>query len=99
MEANNESHALTEKLTAPLSKIVERHKEKITALMVSGGNSTVAQALGKDENVRRVATFCYPLLPGLLRLVIKEPRFINFVMSNREKLLARLVTPAGPQQA
>jgi hypothetical protein len=99
MEANNESHALAEKLTAPLSTIVERHKEKITALMVSGGNSTVAQALGKDENVRRVATFCYPLLPGLLRLVIKEPRFINLVMSNREKLLARQVTPAGPQQA
>ena len=99
MEANNESHALTKKLTAPLSKVVERHRDKISALLVSGGNSTVAQALGKDENVRRVATFCYPLLPGLLRLVIKEPRFINFVMSNREKLLARLVTPAGPQQA
>ncbi|HEX8478696.1 MAG TPA: hypothetical protein VF663_10195 [Telluria sp.] len=99
MQANNDAHALAEKLTAPLSKIVERHKDKISALLVSGGNSTVAQALGKDENVRRVATFCYPLLPGLLRLVIKEPRFINFVMSNREKLLARLVTPAGPQQA
>jgi hypothetical protein len=99
MEAGNESHALTEKLSAPLAKIVDLHKEKISAMLVSGSNSTVGQALGKDENVRRVATFCYPMLPGLLRLIVKEPRFINFVMSNREKLLARLVPPATAQEA
>jgi hypothetical protein len=93
MEAENETHSLTAKLSAPVDKILNKHKDKLSAML--GGDG----ALGKDENVRRVATFCYPLLPGLLRLVIKEPRFINFVMSNREKLLARLVTPAGSQQA
>jgi hypothetical protein len=93
MEAENETRSLTAKLSAPVDKILNKHKDKLSAML--GGDG----ALGKDENVRRVATFCYPLLPGLLRLVIKEPRFINFVMSNREKLLARLVTPAGPQQA
>ena len=98
MEAANESHVLTEKLSVPLAKIVDRHKDKISAMLVSGSNSTV-QALGKDENVRRVATFCYPMLPGLLRLIVKEPRFINFVMSNREKLLARLIPPATAQEA
>jgi hypothetical protein len=93
MEAENETRSLTAKLSAPVDKILNKHKDKLSAMLGGAG------ALGKDENVRRVATFCYPLLPGLLRLVIKEPRFINFVMSNREKLLARLVTPAGPQQA
>jgi hypothetical protein len=37
-----------------------------------------------------VATFCYPLLPGLVRLTIKEPVFVSFVMNNREKMLGGL---------
>jgi hypothetical protein len=37
-----------------------------------------------------VATFCYPLLPGLVRLAIKEPVFVSFVMNNREKVLGGL---------
>ena len=40
--------------------------------------------------VRKVAVFCYPLLPGLVRLAIKEPAFVSFVMNNREKVLGRL---------
>jgi hypothetical protein len=52
-----------------------------------------------DESVRKVATFCYPQLPGLLRLVINEPAFVNFVMDHREKLLARLEVPVPLQQA
>lgn len=93
MEAENEAPTLTAKLSAPLEKIVDQHKDKISAL-VSGGTSTMGQALGKDENVRKVASFCYPLLPGLLRLVVKEPAFVSFVMHNREKLLAHLAPPA-----
>lgn len=93
MEAGNESQALTDKLSAPLAKIVDQHRDKIGALLVSSSTSTIGQALGKDENVRRVASFCYPLLPGLLRLVVKEHMFVNFVMHNREKLLAHLTPP------
>lgn len=99
MEAENEAQKLTAKLSAPLGKIVDQHKDKISALLVSGGTSTVGQALGKDENVRKVASFCYPLLPGLLRLVVKEHMFVNFVMQNREKLLAHLPPPPEPQAA
>jgi hypothetical protein len=92
---DSEAHAssLTEKLSAPVHKIVDKHKDKLSTMLAGHG------ALGKDENVRKVATFCYPLLPGLLRLVIKEHTFINFIMQNREKVLARLVPPAPLQQA
>ena len=88
-----DAETLIHKLAAPVDKIVDKHKDKLSAML--GGNG----ALGKDENVRKVATFCYPLLPGLLRLVIKEPAFVNFVMDNREKLLARLAAPAPLRQA
>jgi len=56
-------------------------------LFIGGRTSTLGQAIAKDENVRWVARFCYPLLRGLLRSVVREPRFIGFAMQNREKLL------------
>ena len=93
MEAKNGSNALTDKLSAPLAQIIEQHRGKISALLDSGGTSTLAQALVNDDNVRKVASFCYPLLPGLVRVVVKEAMFVNFVMQNREKLLAQLTLP------
>ena len=93
MEPEHASRSLTDKLSAPVNKIVDKHKDKLSSML--GGEG----ALGKDENVRRVAHFCYPLLPGLLRLVVKEATFIHFVMHHREKLLARLVPPAPLPQA
>ena len=94
MELGKETHALTDKLATPLAKIVETNKVRISALLASDRATQVGHALNKDENVRQVAMFCYPLLPGLLRLVVKEPAFVSFVMHNREKLLAHLASPA-----
>lgn len=88
METGNESCTLTDKLSAHVDKIVDKHRDKLSAMWI--GDS----ALAKDENVRRIATFCYPLLPGWLRLAVKEATFVNFVIANREKLLARLMAPA-----
>ena len=94
MDLGKESQVLQVRLAAPMAKLVADNKARITALLASDGATQVGQALNKDENVRRVATFCYPLLPGLLRLVVKEPAFVSFVMHNREKLLAHLAPPA-----
>jgi hypothetical protein len=99
MDLEKETHALSEKLAVPMTRIVDKHRGRITAILASDGASHLGNALSKDENVRKVATFCYPLLPGLLRLVVKEHRFIQFVMHNREKLLARLAPPATPIHA
>jgi hypothetical protein len=99
MDLDKESHALSDKLAVPLTRIVDKHRGRITAILASDNASHLGSALSKDENVRKVATFCYPLLPGLLRMVVKEHRFIQFVMLNREKLLARLAPPAAPGQA
>ena len=90
MENEQESHALSSKLAVPLGKIVDKHKDRITAILASDGAAKAGRILSHDENVRKVATFCYPLLPGVLRLVLKEHTFINFVMLNREKLMAHL---------
>lgn len=79
---------LSEKLTGPVSAILEKHQTTIIPMLGNG-----ATALRNDEAVRKVAGYCYLLLPGLLGLAIREPVFVDFVLSHRERLLERLVAP------
>lgn len=91
MSSTPDQAGLSEKLMAPMNSILSKHAQTIQPLL--GGSGTAARAaLQNDEAVRKVATFCYPLLPGLLRLAVKEPVFVNFVMNNRERVLATLVS-------
>ena len=86
---------LSDKLAAPFNAIVSRHRASLMPML--GGSATSARAaLSNDETVRKVAVFCYPLLPGILRLAVKEHSFVDFVLNNREKLLARLTVEAAP---
>ena len=93
MHATTEHHALMDKLAAPFNSIVCRHRASLLPLL--GGSEDAARAaLANDDAVRKLAVFCYPLLPGVVRLAIREPAFVGFVMNNREKLLARLTGEA-----
>lgn len=94
METVDDAAGLGGKLMAPMSKIISQHESTIRPLL-GGSESAARAALSNDEAVRKVASFCYPLLPGLLRLAIKEPVFVNFVMNNRERVLATLVGKAA----
>jgi hypothetical protein len=90
-----EPSGLSDKLAAPLNAIVSRHRASLMP-MLGGSGPAARAALANDEAVRKVAVFCYPLLPGLVRLAIKEHTFVNFVMNNREKLLVRLTVDPAP---
>lgn len=95
MKDTLEPAALSDKLAAPFNAIVCRHRAALMPML--GGSETAARAaLSNDEAVRKVAVFCYPLLPGILRLAIKEHTFVGFVMNNREKLLVRLTGDTAP---
>lgn len=87
MNVSKDQTALGEKLMAPVNNILNEHAAAVLPML--GGEG--AAALQNDENVRKVATFCYPLLPALVRLAIKEPAFVSFVMNNRQKVLEKLV--------
>ena len=82
---------ITEKLSGPVAAIVEKHRTTIAPMLGSNGTSITRAALQNDAAVRTVAGYCYLLLPGLLRLAIKEATFVDFVMSHREQLLNKLV--------
>lgn len=95
MQTPSESTGLSDKLAGPFNAIVSRHRAALMP-MLGGSEATARAALANDEAVRKVAVFCYPLLPGIVRLAIKEHVFIGFVMQNREKLLVRLTGDAVP---
>lgn len=98
MTDTTEASGLSDKLIGPMSALIDKKRAELLPLL-GGGAGQAAQAaylaLNDDESVRKVASFCYPLLPGLVRLAVKEPVFVSFVLNNREKLLG----PLGRQAA
>jgi hypothetical protein len=96
MHAVSEPSGLADKLAAPMNAIVSRHRASLMP-MLGGSGAAARAALANDEAVRKLALFCYPLLPGIVRLAVKEHSFVSFVMNNREQLLARLTvdTPSA----
>lgn len=98
MHAVSEPSGLSDKLAAPFNAIVSRHRAALMP-MLGGSGSAARAALSNDEAVRKVAVFCYPLLPGVMRLALKEHTFVHFVMNNREQLLSRLTVDIAPATA
>ncbi len=94
MDPSTEAAGLSEKLTGPITAVIDKRRADLMPMLQGGAGQAAQSALRDDECVRKVATFCYPLLPVLIRLAVKEPTFISFVLNNREKVLGRLTAPA-----
>lgn len=99
MDNAADSSKLDQKLLGPMASIVDRHKNDLLPLMMGKSSELSHAALKNDKMVHTVATYCYALLPGLVRLAVKEPTFISFVMNNRERLLGQLVARAEAAKA
>jgi len=94
MAPSNEPPGLSDKLMGPITAVIDKRRADLVPMLQGGPGQAAQAALRDDECVRKVATFCYPLLPVLVRLAVKEPAFISFVLNNREKVLGRLAAPA-----
>ena len=89
MSNPDEQAKLASKLMEPVSRIVGKHAV-VLGPMLNNGTAMTQSALSNDAAVTTVATYCYALLPGLVRLAVKEPAFISFVLANRVRLLGTL---------
>ncbi|RFP08540.1 hypothetical protein D0T25_31605 [Duganella sp. BJB488] len=89
---------MDDKLTGPVAAIIDKHRTTIAPMLAANGGAITRTALQNDTAVRTVAGYCYQLLPGLIRLAVKEPAFIEFVMTHREQLLNRLVEQPAQQR-
>ncbi|MBA5690744.1 hypothetical protein H3H39_27340 [Duganella sp. LX47W] len=89
MNPLTESARLEGILSGPLNAILEQHRVAILAHL--GGASTgVADALMSEEKMRGMAGYCYELLPWPVRLAVKKPAFVDFVLTHRESILKKL---------
>ncbi|AWL05632.1 hypothetical protein ACFOHT_17950 [Massilia oculi] len=94
MESRSDPAGLGEKLMGPVTAVIEKRRADLMPMLQGAQGQAAKAALRDDECVRKVASCCYPLLPVLIRLAVKEPTFISFVLDNREKVLGRLAAPA-----
>lgn len=95
MSDTSEHSRMAEKLTGPVSAVLDKHRATILPMLGGNSGSITQSTLRNDEAVRKVAGYCYLMLPGLVRLAVKEPAFVDFVLDNRERLLDRLVEKAA----
>jgi len=89
---------MDDKLTGPVTAIIDKHRTTIAPMLTANGGAITRTALQNDTAVRTVAGYCYQLLPGLIRLAVKEQAFIEFVMTHREQLLNKLVEQPAQQR-
>jgi hypothetical protein len=80
-----------DKLMIPLAQVLSQHREQILPMLGGQAGGNARALLGNDAAMRTLATYSYALLPGLVRLAVKEPVFLDFVMNNRDKILERLL--------
>jgi hypothetical protein len=78
-------------LMQPVCRLIGEHREDILRKMDGKAGQWTASALQNEQAVEALAGICYELLPGLVRLAVKEPAFRTFVMNNRERIVAHLL--------
>lgn len=80
-----------DKLMIPLTNVLNQHREQLLPMLGAQPGSNACTLLRNDAAMHTLATCSYALLPGLVRLAVKETVFIDFVMNNRDKILERLL--------
>ena len=78
-------------LNAPLNAMIEQHRATILAHIGATTSTGLAGVLASDEAVRDMANYCYELLPWPVRLAVKKPVFVEFVLAHRAAILAKRV--------
>jgi len=80
-------------LMQPVSRVIGAHREQILRQLDGKPGTWTVAALQNDQAMETVIRCCYELLPGLVRLAVREPAFRTFMLNNRERVLAQLVPP------
>lgn len=86
-----DASTLGQTLAGPLDSVLEKHRSDIIRLAGPAGSFTEA-TLANEETVRTIAAYCHELLPWPLRVAVKKPIFVDYVLRNREPLLGRLAS-------
>lgn len=78
-------------LMQPVSRVLTEHRAQILQKMEGKPGEWTVAALQDQQAMDTVIGCCYELLPGVVRLAVKQPVFHAFMMNNRDRVLAQLV--------
>ena len=79
------------KLTGYVSTLISDNKLNIIPLLKQKAGDTSLAALQDDASIQRLSGYLYERLPSVVRLAVSEAAFNQFMLNNREKLLAKLL--------
>lgn len=74
---------------AQTDKVLEEHLPKIRQLFEEKVGPRAMEMLADDAKMTTYSKVVYALLPGAIRVVVKEDSFVAFCFSHRSKLLAQ----------
>ena len=94
MDILKERAKLGDSLLAPINLILDRQRGDILSTFVGKSGDLTQTILNNEETLRRVADYCYEFLPWPLRMAVKKPTFVEFVLTHRHAVLAQLAQPA-----
>ncbi len=80
-----------DKLFGYVAVAIENNKSRILPFIKDKTGEASLAALRNDSNIEKLGSFIYALLPGFVRLALKEEVFVRFVLDNRNKLLDKLL--------
>lgn len=79
------------KLASYVSTLIADNKSKIIPLLKQKAGNTSLAALQDDASIQRLSEYLYERLPSVVKLAVSVDAFNQFMMNNREKLLAKLL--------
>lgn len=88
--------------SAKADQTLEEHLPKIKELFEEKVGPRAMEMLADDEKMTTYSKVVYALLPGAVRVVVKEEGFVAFCFTHRSKLLAQglaLGTTVGEKPA
>ncbi|WP_285960922.1 hypothetical protein [Pseudomonas tohonis] len=92
-DAKGKDSRASEKLFGFIANAIEQNKSNIVPLLKEKTGEASLNALRDDENIERFAVFLYAFLPSVVRLALKEQVFVQFMISNRDKIIDRIIGP------
>jgi hypothetical protein len=86
-QSNNgaENSEISNKIMAALEPVIKEHWPKIEPYA-----DKALAAAQDDDTIEALARKIYPFLPMVLRLAIKEDKFITFILEHKGPLLTKL---------
>ncbi|TFW17773.1 hypothetical protein E4L96_14010 [Massilia arenosa] len=85
---------LNDMMSGALDSVLDKHRSEIFQIAGKSGDAT-RTVLANESVMRTVAEYCYAALPWPIRMAVKQPVFVDFVMARRERIVDKLTRSAA----